>query len=73
MNDAKGKSVELEPDSEPAFEKRQVEIKKNRWITDDFEVLEFLGRSVRLKFVNPVCKQLIDRISWPSAGENLVK
>ncbi len=45
MNDVK--NVELEPDSEPAFEKRQVEIKNNRWITDDFEVLEFLGRSVR--------------------------
>lgn len=44
MNDASGKNVQLEPDSEPAFEKRQVEIQRNKCITDDFDVLEFLGR-----------------------------
>ncbi len=48
MNDTKGQNIELEPDSEPAFEKRQVEIQKNRWITDDFQVLEFLGRLIRV-------------------------
>jgi len=39
-----GKKVELESDSEPAFENRHIQIKNDRWVTDDFEVLEFLGR-----------------------------
>ena len=34
----------LEPDSEPAFEQRQIQIKTDKWFTADFEILEFLGR-----------------------------
>lgn len=44
MDDAIGRKVELEPECEPAFEKRQCEIKKEKWVTDDFEILDFLGR-----------------------------
>ena len=39
-----GKKVELEPDVEPAFEKRNVQIRKEKWVTDEFELMEFLGR-----------------------------
>ena len=44
MSDAMGKRIELEPDSEAPFEKRQVQIIRERWVTDEFELLELLGR-----------------------------
>lgn len=31
-------------DSEPAFERRVVTIRKDKWVTDEFDLLEFLGR-----------------------------
>ena len=31
-------------DLEPSFQRRKVEIRKDAWITDEFELLEFLGR-----------------------------
>lgn len=37
-------TIQLEPDSEPAFEKRQVEIQKGKWVTEEFDILNFLGR-----------------------------
>lgn len=59
-SDAMGRRIELEPgilffsvdiffllllkDSEPAFEFRQITIRKEKWITDEFDLLEFLGR-----------------------------
>ncbi|CAF0838875.1 unnamed protein product [Brachionus calyciflorus] len=43
-SDAMGRRIELEPDSEPAFECRQITIRKEKWVTDEFEMLEFLGR-----------------------------
>lgn len=39
-----GKNIELEPDHEPPFEYRHVEIRKNKIVNDDFDMLEFLGR-----------------------------
>ena len=29
---------------EPAFEPRDVTIRKDFWVTDEFEILDFLGR-----------------------------
>jgi hypothetical protein len=33
-------------DIEPDFEHRQVQIRKEKWVTDEFDMLEFLGRYV---------------------------
>jgi hypothetical protein len=37
-------TIHLEPDSEPAFDKREVSIQKGKWVTQEFEILNFLGR-----------------------------
>ena len=36
--------ISLFKDAEPPFERRQVAIRKEKWVTDEFEMLEFLGR-----------------------------
>jgi len=39
-----GEAIELEEDTEPPFEKREIDINNTKPITDSFEVLDFLGR-----------------------------
>lgn len=34
----------MNTDCEPDFESRQVQIRKGKWVTEEFEMLEFLGR-----------------------------
>ena len=37
---------------EPAFEPRDVIIRKDVWVTDEFEILDFLGRLVTMATVS---------------------
>ncbi len=37
-------SYYLFQDSEPPFEKRNIQIKQDKWVSDEFELLEFLGK-----------------------------